>query len=201
VAVLVPLLAANPAAALLKGPLDPNGLLLVDWAVAMVAEHPEVPVSQTPAVETAASTPLPNDGVSDNAVDAEAASPLGPMRSRCPPLGRLLILWTILLLPPSPPFSSTPSSIASLPLGQGRPPSATSSGSLVPLSQVSPPGPADLSQASWWEDVAKLAIRNFCKNFSPALAANHFQLRCFTARTLEQALEARDWPQIAACKA
>ena len=31
--------------------------------------------------------------------------------------------------------------------------------------------------------------------------ANKFQLRRLTARALELALEARDWPQIAACKA
>jgi hypothetical protein len=49
--------------------------------------------------------------------------------------------------------------------------------------------------------VAKPAIRDFCKNFSSATAANRFQLRRFTARALELALEAGDWPQVAACKA
>ncbi len=110
-AVLAPLLAANPAAALLKGPLDPDGPPLADWAAAVVAEFPDVSVSQTPAVETAASTPLPNDGDSDTAVDDGAASAAGEdaaatPRPRRPPLGRLPLLWILLLLPP-PPFSSS----------------------------------------------------------------------------------------------
>ena len=48
--------------------------------------------------------------------------------------------------------------------------------------------------------MAKPAIQSFCRCFSVALAANKFQLRRLTARALELALEARDWPQVAACK-
>jgi hypothetical protein len=57
------------------------------------------------------------------------------------------------------------------------------------------------SPAAWWEEVAKPAIQGFCRRFSPAAAANRFQLLRLTARALELALEARNWPQIAACKA
>ena len=49
--------------------------------------------------------------------------------------------------------------------------------------------------------MAKPAIQAFCRRFSAAVVANRFQLRRLTARALELALEARDWPQIAACKA
>ncbi len=49
--------------------------------------------------------------------------------------------------------------------------------------------------------MAKLAIQSFCRRFSTALAPNKFQLRRLTARALELALGARDWPQVAACKA
>ncbi len=49
--------------------------------------------------------------------------------------------------------------------------------------------------------MAKPAIQGFCRRFSTAAAANRFQLRRLTARALELALEARDWPQVAACKA
>jgi hypothetical protein len=49
--------------------------------------------------------------------------------------------------------------------------------------------------------VAKLAIQGFCRRISADAAANRFQLRRLTTRALELALEARDWPQVAACKA
>jgi hypothetical protein len=136
--VLAPLLATNPATALLKGPMDPDGPPLADWAAAVVAEHLEVPIPQMPAVETAASTPLPNDGESDTAATPRPLQRPGrtppPPRLRRPPLGRLPLLWTLLLLPPFPlllQLSATPSSTASLPLGQGGPASTASSGTSV----------------------------------------------------------------------
>jgi len=126
-AVLAPLLAANPAAALLKGPLDPDGPPLADWAAAVVAEHPEVPVPQTPAVESAASTPLPDDreaeaaaaagtasAAGEDAADAEvAASAIGAAASSVDPSSSTSLPPLLLQL------SNTPSSTASLPLGQG----------------------------------------------------------------------------------
>ena len=151
-AVLAPLLAANPAAALLKGPLDPDGPPLADWAAAVVAELPEVSVPQTPAVETAASTPLPNDGDSDNVVDDGAASAAGEDAAATPEVAAPAVGAAASSVDPSSStshplllqLSYTPSPTASLPLGQGGPSSAASSGSpaassgpSAPLSQVS----------------------------------------------------------------
>jgi hypothetical protein len=144
-AVLAPLLAANPAAALLKGPLDPDGPPLADWAAAVVAEHPEVPVPQTPAVESAASTPLPDDreaeaaaaagtasAAGEDAADAEVAAPaIGAAASSVDPSSSTSLPPLLLQL------SNTHSSTASLPLGQGGLASTASSDTSVPPSQVS----------------------------------------------------------------
>jgi hypothetical protein len=155
--VLVPLLAANPAAARMKGPLDPDGPPLADWAAAVVAEHPEVPIPQSPAVETAASTPLPNDGELDNSVDAEAASGAKEDDAAAPEVAAPAVGAAAPSLDPSSPtslsplllqLSTTPSSITSLPLGQGGPSSVASNDSSVQLTQVSSLSSQSASQRS-----------------------------------------------------
>ena len=99
------------------------------------------------------------------------------------------------LNPLAPPFLPAPAQPAPAQPAPDQP-----APDLLPQGQPPLDQPPNLSPATWWEEVAKPAIITFCRRFSATMAANRFQLRRLTSRALELALEARNWPEVGACK-